>query len=692
MRKLPGFPVFAADQTPPLARTAFLLTGDADLARALVVKSLTRVAARWSSVRWVSPAETARRELFALFLKHPRSGKDPQRRPGASGGGRDAASASQLAMALAALTPGQRALIVARHHDGAAEWQAADLCGFNLHTAQTETVVALSELRHRLPSLATASDLGTAPASQPGTAPASETGECAGPGSEVSTAPAPDNGVAPHIDSAGTSERTAAVRDGETSQGLLPWQAESSITDVKAPWAPPTDEPASPTSAPAFADPGQGRTEDRAGLARSAGSPAWGAPPGPGEDAWHAGLRRGLATLGAEMPAADIVDGVTAETLRAVRRRRAGRRGLVTSVSLMVTALILTPIAFGVAAVFGKIQESGGVADPFADPFADGDHGDSGNTPDPLPAVVGDPIRYAYHDFCAPGAHGPEDSDCEQWRVVTTRGDQWRIPDMDPDYSGLRSPLALSRDGNRMAYYSSSMSEFVVKDRHGSVPVSSHLTEGMDGPTGKAGLFISPSGRWLAADFGETDGAHRPRVHDFTTSRTWTLPKPMTIVALSDDGTVTATMTRDVTDVPGRIHATELVRMRPDGRVLSRVPADLTLFDSGAALSPDKTAVALSAERSHPAEGDHGLLVTMAPDTGRILSRVEASLPEDTSIQEVRGWASDHEAIVEAMTDTGEVGDEEYSVYAVDVRSGAAREIVLSDDGVPGQWAPGTLK
>lgn len=178
MRDLPGFDAFAADHVRPLARTALALTGDPEAARALVVTALSAVAARWVTTRWSFPADATRKALYAAYLERPRPrgaaggrGPHPSLTPGSD--------AAALAEALTALPPRRRALVVACFHDGHTTWQAAGLCRMDARTANTETVLAVAEMRDRLPAFFVA---GTAPETTAGTAP--DTGVGTAPGSK----------------------------------------------------------------------------------------------------------------------------------------------------------------------------------------------------------------------------------------------------------------------------------------------------------------------------------------------------------------------------------------------------------------------------------------------------------------------------------------------------------------------------
>ncbi|KAA9381698.1 hypothetical protein F5972_02415 [Microbispora cellulosiformans] len=694
MRDLPGFDAFAADHVRPLARTALSLTGEPEAARALVVTALSAVAARWGTTCWSFPAQATHKALYWAYLERPR--------PGAAGGrgthpsrtpGTDAAA---LAEALTALPPGRRALVVACFHDGHTTWQAAGLCRMDARTANTETVLAIAELRDRLPASFVA---GTAPDTTAGTAP--ETGVGTASDTTGGTVPGTTAGTAPGSEPTRPSPSPWASPSGPAGPAPSSWGSPSEAGRAPEPAA------AAPISfaTPAAAAPGSfaapaGRTPPYHAAPFSASpaiapvSPAGGTGAGDhGDGPWEAALRRELAALSAGMPALDPVP-LAAEAARAGRRHRTRRRAVVTAVSVTLGALVVVSLAFGVTSLAGRVERAVGDGTPGASGSPDVSAAIPGTLRAPLPA----PVRFAYQGSCTDDdwdafaekfANG-----CDQWRLVTTTGEQWRVPDVALDPGGHWNPslLAISQDGNRVAYYGETSPDFMVLDRRraraersGMFPLNEDVSPQ------DAHLVISPRGRWMAADFGAGARAPLPRVQSLTGYRVAVLPRRMRILAVGDDGTVTGTATWDTNTIPGRLATTVLLRVRPNGRTLSSAPIDPALFESGVAVSPDGRAVAVAAERAHPGDDDHGQVVTLDSATGRVLTRREAALPPDAHVTVVCGWASEHEVIVEARQPDDE-DEEEYSVHAVDVRTGASRPIALDEaGGVPDLWVPGTL-
>ncbi|MGW0801941.1 hypothetical protein [Nonomuraea sp. NPDC002799] len=134
MSKSSDLPAFLASYGPSFARTAYLLTGDADKGRTLAVDALTTVCRRWRAIRWSRPADAVLRELYRRFLN---AGEAP-----ATG-------------ALAALPPKARVALVTQYHDGLDVRQAAAITGLWVAVLTQETREARDYLQATRPDLFT---------------------------------------------------------------------------------------------------------------------------------------------------------------------------------------------------------------------------------------------------------------------------------------------------------------------------------------------------------------------------------------------------------------------------------------------------------------------------------------------------------------------------------------------------------
>ena len=145
------FTAFAASASAALTRTAYLLTGNQDLADELVQESLTRTYAAWERVRVEDASAYARRILVNLNIdRHRRRGAahvewfdvpdpvDPERRVD---------DRDEVARLLAGLTPRQRRIVVLRYFDDCTEAQVAEDLGITVGAVKSACSRALAGLR-----------------------------------------------------------------------------------------------------------------------------------------------------------------------------------------------------------------------------------------------------------------------------------------------------------------------------------------------------------------------------------------------------------------------------------------------------------------------------------------------------------------------------------------------------------------
>ncbi len=157
-----GFRDFVVARSPALARTAYLLTGDRQLAEDLVQEALTRVASRWAKVAaGGDPEPYVRRVLYTCAVdgwrrKRPREVLQaaPTDRLGVDDGSEHVAQRLALQHALAKLTVKQRAVLVLRFFEDRTEVQTAAALGCSLSTVKSQTRHALQRLQELSPELA----------------------------------------------------------------------------------------------------------------------------------------------------------------------------------------------------------------------------------------------------------------------------------------------------------------------------------------------------------------------------------------------------------------------------------------------------------------------------------------------------------------------------------------------------------
>lgn len=152
------FTAFMASSSPALARTAWLLCGDAHQAEELVQQTFTRVYLSWSRAREGNPLAYARRTLANLNTDTWRR----RRREvllatvpdaGVTGGEERHADRDRLVRALATLTRRQRRIVVLRHLEGLSEREVADALGVSVGTVKSTASRGLAQLRTVLGSL-----------------------------------------------------------------------------------------------------------------------------------------------------------------------------------------------------------------------------------------------------------------------------------------------------------------------------------------------------------------------------------------------------------------------------------------------------------------------------------------------------------------------------------------------------------
>ena len=158
------FDSFVRSRTHALLRSAYLLTGDQQLAEDLVQSTLTRTHQAWHRLTHTDNAESyARRTMYHLQVSWWRRRRVaevlPERLPDRPAG-EDHAGAVSLRLALRAallqLSPRQRAVLVLRFFEDRTEAEVADLLSISVGTVKSQTAKALARLRSIAPELADA--------------------------------------------------------------------------------------------------------------------------------------------------------------------------------------------------------------------------------------------------------------------------------------------------------------------------------------------------------------------------------------------------------------------------------------------------------------------------------------------------------------------------------------------------------
>ena len=156
------FDSFVRARTHALLRSAYLLTGDQQLAEDLVQSALARTHQSWKRLTDSGNAEAyARRTMYHLQVSWWRRRRVaevmPDSMPDRAGPDDHAGTVSlrlTLRAALDQLTAKQRAVLVLRFFEDCSEREVADLLGITLGTVKSQTAKALARLRAIAPELA----------------------------------------------------------------------------------------------------------------------------------------------------------------------------------------------------------------------------------------------------------------------------------------------------------------------------------------------------------------------------------------------------------------------------------------------------------------------------------------------------------------------------------------------------------
>jgi RNA polymerase sigma-70 factor (sigma-E family) len=158
------FDEFVRTRTPALARTAYLLTGDAHLAEDLVQTALFKAARAWHRVEG-DPEPYVRRILYTQNVSWWRRRKLRETPLASYDDAAPAVSDSDLRLSLEAaldrLTERQRTVLVLRFFEDLTEVQTASALGIGAGTVKSTTREALARLRAVAPHLEELLEVGS---------------------------------------------------------------------------------------------------------------------------------------------------------------------------------------------------------------------------------------------------------------------------------------------------------------------------------------------------------------------------------------------------------------------------------------------------------------------------------------------------------------------------------------------------
>ncbi|KAA1427268.1 SigE family RNA polymerase sigma factor [Nocardioides antri] len=146
-----SFEAFVAARGDALWRSAWLLTGDHQLAEDLVQTALAKSWRAWSRVGPHGFEAYVRRVLFTTYAawwrRKWRGERPTEHLPEAATTPGDSDARNDLVAALADLPRGQRAVVVLRYFEDLTEQQTGDLLGISLGTVKSQCSRALAALR-----------------------------------------------------------------------------------------------------------------------------------------------------------------------------------------------------------------------------------------------------------------------------------------------------------------------------------------------------------------------------------------------------------------------------------------------------------------------------------------------------------------------------------------------------------------
>jgi len=164
-----SFDAFVAARSGALLRSAYLLTGDQQLAEDLVQSALVKASLRWPRlVSTGDPEPWIRTVLYREHVSWWRRRKVPEvlaaeppepSSPIAPDFVDTLVQAQTLRVALLRLPPGQRAVIVLRHFEDRSDREVAALLGCSVGTLRSQNARGLAALRHVVPDLLAAEEV-----------------------------------------------------------------------------------------------------------------------------------------------------------------------------------------------------------------------------------------------------------------------------------------------------------------------------------------------------------------------------------------------------------------------------------------------------------------------------------------------------------------------------------------------------
>ncbi|GGT25430.1 hypothetical protein ACFFV7_29815 [Nonomuraea spiralis] len=300
-----------------------------------------------------------------------------------------------------------------------------------------------------------------------------------------------------------------------------------------------------------------------------------------------------------------------------------------------------------------------------------------------LPASGVGPVRYAYYDFCQdawkPGEDNAPvaDETCLQWKVVLQDGTRYRVADAlsvytdqtKKNYMNTAAPLAISRDGRRIAYYVPERERFTVRELDtGQVWEIPQVVRRKAMVEGGGLITFSPDGRRLGLN---VVGVPRVVVDVESGRVVEEMPKGWFFLSPTDEG------------VPMVVqHERGRLGVLSNGKVT--VFAEPKTWTLTGAVGPDGTTVAMltgpTARGENMTNGEpYDKIVTVDRTSGQVRSEARLDPPGQLRPYRLGYWLNEREVLAlggaERDPNSGRSPDLGDTVYAIDVTTGKIRKL-----------------
>ncbi|MEV4572778.1 hypothetical protein AB0K16_05915 [Nonomuraea jabiensis] len=351
-------------------------------------------------------------------------------------------------------------------------------------------------------------------------------------------------------------------------------------------------------------------------------------------------LREALSGLAEEAPLVSLADAAIAGHRR--RRRATMAATTVATVAALVASAAVATVVWPRRAYPAAPQSTDTVAD--------------------LPDGKVGAVQYGYKTPCDVSAD-QQVINCrvQEWRVVTRAGTTYRVRQaLVTTRKGDRVPIAISRDGRMLAYYSREAQAHVVRDLvTGAVTTSPFKVKEEQIQIGSQ-LVVSDDGRYVGFDPRVGSKRDTGLLIDVRTGKTVPIPDKFEVISIK--GGVAELVRYAKTDMWLMPVTGGGKRVRFDGA-----------FIGFSEIAPDGRTLVAYDHKDY--RNKRQLLTVLDAKTGRIVRKVPIrGLPKDGGFHDASIWQGPSEVLI--LSEGKKAG-----TYAVDVETGKARHVADCDSG-----------